>query len=1234
MAKRTLYPLFAAQDEPVVRPILDALKQNGFAVDQGHAPKKNGAVLFFLSKNLTEASPEIDEFLRLDAQKCDVIPVNLDGSAPPTLIENAIMARNAIFAERYTTDALADRIADALKGPAPAAKLRKWIIAAAAVVLLAVVGVVLWRVLANKGAKGTGADATPAPTAAPTPVPDMPDDIPPEDITKIIEISFVGDTYQWYTTDDQSYRDSTFNRGYSEFSYRYWADDGAHWFSKEDGHEFPMTHYDDLSWLASLPNLRYVTFCAVEAEVPSLKDLRNLVGVFYCDNRIGTLEWLRGSTLHFIEYHGGDVTDFSPLSDCKNFNSAHLDLVDSRTVDFSGFCPRSLRMMRIENGYDLQTVDLSALNRCANLEELHISNIPVADDFSLSGCKKLRWIEAVGLPLRNLSFLSECTSLTELRIEDMDIGTLNGVEKLSKLQTLWTENTKYRDISAIGGCTSLEIFFMGGADWWNTPYSERLHDLTPLCSLPKLREIALHGADVTNLDFLNDLRNKEGISLHFSSSAITDFSGLAAIRSFSFLHCNLSNRDFSALVLPYIQDAVFIDLSLYRCRNVDLSALPEVRNSLTIDYGDLTDLKGLDQPILRLELNNCQYLTSLNGMHDLKNFGNGNGTLYVEGCPRLVDWSALDGLRLSRLEFCGTYSLPDFSGTNARFLKFDYVDEDVLPDLSCLNGLDRSQRYDFDFAEQQNLPDLLPLFELKGGHLVVPPQLSEQAQELVETGRFDSFEVRYPEGNWEPDREAFTLLSLDELETLPKTVLKKVERLYMAGDTVFDPDQYWVDEDWDVQPMQAYLCAHGTGREEGVPVETGTKLTDLSVLKDLTGLRCLYLYMQPLETLDGIQYLESLEELNVEECFAMTDVSAAFTLQSLTELNLRDLPEMSIEGVQNLYGLRYLWLHGTDVKDLSPLAGLDESVTVAGVKLPLMTFEEFCALPQAVLNNLDRIEFAGNYVFDPYSNWWIEEDRDRYYLHDDGNNSRTLLEPGPLTDFNALPVMQRLSRLRINVQPITSFEGLERQPNLRYFEMRRCFEIDDITPLFEFENLSCICVAYTNVDSIEGVQKMKRLTELNLSPSRITDLSPLAEIDYTYCMQADDDGSTPYFELQVDWMQDQLAPEQYAYLACVPYYNFLNINGTDWKLWTETLKDTKIREVSAQDCGWTNEAFAAFVAQHPELEQLDLRWNPQLTDLSPLLSLQNFRQVEVSRNMNAAMRSLGDGFGFALNIEN
>ena len=52
------------------------------------------------------------------------------------------------------------------------------------------------------------------------------------------------------------------------------------------------------------------------------------------------------------------------------------------------------------------------------------------------------------------------------------------------------------------------------------------------------------------------------------------------------------------------------------------------------------------------------------------------------------------------------------------------------------------------------------------------------------------------------------------------------------------------------------------------------------------------------------------------------------------------------------------------------------------------------------------------------------------------------------------------------------------------------------------------------------------------------------------------------------------------------------------------------------------------------LEQLDLRWNPQLTDLSCLLELPNdLRELYLSDDMQKALNSLGEGYTFRVEIE-
>ena len=270
-------------------------------------------------------------------------------------------------------------------------------------------------------------------------------------------------------------------------------------------------------------------------------------------------------------------------------------------------------------------------------------------------------------------------------------------------------------------------------------------------------------------------------------------------------------------------------------------------------------------------------------------------------------------------------TVPDFSTFTADTYYLEGVSG--LTDLTCFEGLDPEYKYSFDLSGQDGLTDISTLYQLNGGHLCVCPEWREEAEALVAEGIFESYEVRYPDGSWQPNDSEFRLLSLDELETLPKTVLARVTSLSVAGDTVYNEEEYHVEEDWSNDPPVLYLCPNDPDNGERVPVEPGTRLTDLSVLKDLTGLRRLRLCLQPAETLNGLQYLETLEELSAEHCEALTDVSAAFTLQNLTSFSLRrDSGVTSLQGIQNLPMLTRLTLEDCQVADVSPLGEIDTSL--------------------------------------------------------------------------------------------------------------------------------------------------------------------------------------------------------------------------------------------------------------------------------------------------------------------
>ena len=896
MAKRTLYPLFPAADEPIVRPILDALKGKGFAVDPEHSPKKNDAVLFFLSKNLEEASPEVDRFLQLDAQNCDVIPVNLDGSTPPALIENALMARNTIFADRYTAEELVDRISGALKAPvAIASKLRKWIIAAAAVVLAAVVGIVLWRVLANKGAQEVDVETTPAPTAPPV----IPDGIPPEDIERIYELVILGDQMHYTFGDESRVEEQGLARvGADYYATRGYDENGAHWYSNEDGHEIETAHWNDLGFLRLMTNLSMLTVVRADGQLPDLSDLKNLGNLEVFDCSVSDLEGVRQSGIGHFGFTG-DPIDFSPLSDCPALSSVDLQLDLNGAADLSGFHPPMLSGLTIRNeNQTLPPVDLSGLGQCAALTKLLLERVDID----------------------NLQFLSDCTALESLSLFFLNLRRLDGVENLKNLKSIDLQDVNdLADISAIEGCTALEIFCMRG-------YPDRVtvRDLSALGKLPHLYYLSNLAAQNTDLDFLKELPTKQNICFIFVDSGVTDYSGFGAIESYYWIYLNMNGKD-PAPALRYLENTPIEVLHVRAAIHTDLSMASHVNTELDLEECDVRDLTTLsdDADFEYFIAENCKLLQSLDGLEKIKRFGKAEdcsyGFLYLEDCPHLTDWSALNGMRLKTCYLVGLNTLPDFSAFTSEEYYLEGFPE--MTDLSCFEGLDPAYTYSFDVSGLEGLRDISALSHLRGKELVVRPELREQAQELVAAGNFETYEIRYPNTSWHPDDSDFTLLSLDELDALPRSVLARVRSFCIAGDYLFDENEFHTEEEWDGGSATLYLCRNDS--DERIPVETGTRLTDLSALKNLTGLRRLRLYAQPLQSLDDIQYLESLEELTVEFCGSLGDVSPAFTLQGMKQLRLRQNGGVnSVEGIQNLGSLEELELDESKINDLSPLLKL------------------------------------------------------------------------------------------------------------------------------------------------------------------------------------------------------------------------------------------------------------------------------------------------------------------------
>ena len=909
MSNKTVKLLAAEADREKLAPILEQLKSKGIKIESAENKLKNKELLLvgFSEKLYSDEKLMKKLFSELASETKNVMPLKIDEYDIPDELKTATRASNVISTEGRDANLIAERIIAAI----PKKKLA-WIFILAAVIIAAAAGYFIYqRYTEVKAAEAAAAEAAriaeeerlaAEAQAAFIESLNLPEGVTYEQLENISNVVIVGDKMILQTVEDA--RQDMIDLFSGNVAYRVWEDDGGHWFSTDDGSEFIMTRYDNLGFISYMTRLTRLSMAMVEADdLPDLSKADILNNVQISDCNIDNLDWLSGSGVMFLDIQNTRVIDYSPLNNCKRLAGVNVDLSRMREADFSKFSPPNLKSLNIENGEDVLNIDFSELSKCKRLDTLNLGNLQIKDLSFIAGSPYLS----------NLN-IYECRKLTDI----------SAVGSIQILRNLYINNCPaIKDYSPVGSCSKLQVLHI---EDWDNNYS--LRDASFLKDMPILTDIQLYGFPLKNLGFLEGIAdNSKIISLGFGGE-IQDYSGLSFVQNYSWLNINPRNNDYS-LVEPYLKDATVTNLGLWNCDNLDFSSLPEIRSTLSIGNSRIKDLTGLkDYSINTLSLRSCQHLTSLNGIEVLPLLKANQPIviLEIEDCPRLTDFSALDGTNLEGLTFRGQYEIPDFSGISVNKLKLESIYG--LTDLSCFETLDTDKRYsEIRLVGLDELTDITVLRNFKGNELTVPPQLAEQAQELVDSGNFGKFEVEYPDGSWNEDDSEVEILNIDELENLPKAMLKRVRNLNIIGNTIMNWDLYDTDENWENSDRnggfpELYLENRETG--ERVQVDNGD-IVSIDMLSNLSGLVSLQLIAQPLENLDGIQEFENLRYLRIENCFDLTDASAVFAMPQLEELCVRCSKVSSIQGVQNLSHLRQLDIFHTKVDDLSPLKESDFS---------------------------------------------------------------------------------------------------------------------------------------------------------------------------------------------------------------------------------------------------------------------------------------------------------------------
>ena len=501
MGKKRIRLLCAEGDREALQPILDALRVRGVECE---ADGKDTllAVLsarFFADEALKNALLEA-----LGAGAENVLPLRLDESDMPPEIKTALYARNIIPAFERSAEQAAERVAAAL--PEKKKRMGAALIAGAAA-LAVLAGVLIWRALP----KEEQSEAVPA--AAETIAIPEGLGLSAEDLKNIRSVVIVGDEYHFLPSSSGAF-------GGAPEVHDYAVDDadGPGWFSKEDGHAYGMARYDDLRFLALMPNLKNIGIAL--ADIGQLPDLSGVAlrRLELWDCTVDRLDWFDASKLETVCIYGCPITDYSPLGASTMPLRAEFGFPEGASPDLSGFAPASLSSLNMSGSP--ASIQMPPLNSIKSLAELRITGMPVENLDFLTGCGT-----------RDL-WISDCTRLRDI----------SGVSSLTNLLSVEIENCpQIRDYSPIGGCGSLQSVYLNSRD-------DSIRDVSFLADLQNLRRIDLHGCSIPDLRFLPDNAERSGFiksGFHFNfGGSCGSFAGLEKVKRFERLELHLRGRCF------------------------------------------------------------------------------------------------------------------------------------------------------------------------------------------------------------------------------------------------------------------------------------------------------------------------------------------------------------------------------------------------------------------------------------------------------------------------------------------------------------------------------------------------------------------------------------------------------------------------------------------------------------------------------------------------------------------
>ena len=363
--------------------------------------------------------------------------------------------------------------------------------------------------------------------------------------------------------------------------------------------------------------------------------------------------------LEQLEASNRDISDLTGLEHCANLTNLHLG--GNQIIDIAPLA--DLTALKYATLYGNKIVDISPLKDLTDLVFLQLDSNLVNDVSPLSKLVNLDFINIRGSnPVSDISVFAQLPKLRDITLNVHTIEDISPLTSLENLTALWLNgNLTETHMQAIGNLAGLTRLGLEG---------NQVSDISALHNLTSLTSLILWHNRISNINSLSNLANLTDLRLN--NNQIVDVNALLNLTNL--IHLNLSNNQISDISSLSNLDQL-TELDLTGNQIADLSPLQQLSN-LEVLKIDPTPVLSQDGQNRVLKLTGAGDYVTISDSKSLKI----EGGLTLEA---MIHSTAVEGFSQIIAKGDGA------AGQDPYFIRLEPVSEDVKitfavwdPDLS------------------------------------------------------------------------------------------------------------------------------------------------------------------------------------------------------------------------------------------------------------------------------------------------------------------------------------------------------------------------------------------------------------------------------------------------------------------------------------------------------------------------------------------------------------------------